>query len=290
MNDILSTLGLSAEAKLLRKEALGGSDANIVMSGDEKKLLRLWKEKRGEVEGEDLSDILAVQMGSFTEPFNVAWFEKQTGYWVTHCGLAIRGKDSKAQPFMACTLDGYVVEDLGRDPYGARDGRELGIFEAKHCGVRNTDAELFARYVPQLTHNCLVAGERRAWLSCFKGNGDWVMFEMELDERYAAALVERERQFWEHVRTGTPPVDLPEMPEKPLPVGVKEVDLSTSNAWCSYAADLIETRLSHQRHEDAKKSLKELVEPDVTKAYGAGIELRRDKRGALRIVFAGNEE
>jgi predicted phage-related endonuclease len=63
--------GPDREQKALRKDALGGSDANTIMGGDEKKLLRLWREKRGEAEPEDLSDILAVQMGSFTEPFNV---------------------------------------------------------------------------------------------------------------------------------------------------------------------------------------------------------------------------
>lgn len=284
MNDILSNLGLSAEQLVARKDCLGGSDANTIMSGDDKRLLKLWREKRGEAEPEDLSDNLAVQMGSFTEPFNIAWFEKQTGYRVTCNGLALR---SKEHPFMGCTLDGLVAETWPEN--GEINGRELGVFEAKHCGTRNTDAELFARYVPQLTHNCIVAGERRAWLSIFKGNGDWVMFEMALDDRYAEALVHAEEVFWEHIRNGTPPVDMPDPPETPLPVGVKEADLSASNFWCSYAADLIDTRHAHQRHEDAKKQLKELVEPDVTRAYGAGIECRRDKRGALRFYFEGEK-
>lgn len=276
MGALLSTLGLSAEQRALRKDAIGGSDANTIMGGDEKKLLRLWREKRGEIEPEDLSDVLAVQMGSFTEPFNAAWFEKNTGYVVTHRGLALR---SKERPFMGCTLDGLVAEQWED---GCDQGRELGIFEAKHCGTRSTDADLFARYVPQLTHNCIVAGERRAWLSCFKGNGDWVMFEYQLDEAYAERLVAAEEAFWNCVRTGTPPCAVPAEPT-PKPVGVVEYDFTGSNAWASHSADYLETVLAADRHEIAKKALKELVPEDASKCFGHGVEIRRDKRGALRF-------
>ena len=38
-----------------RRHFLGGSDARVIMSPDEAALIRLWKEKRGEAEPEDLS-------------------------------------------------------------------------------------------------------------------------------------------------------------------------------------------------------------------------------------------
>lgn len=266
MNALLSGLGLSAEAKLLRKDAIGGSDANIIMGGDEKKLLRLWKEKRGEAEPEDLSDVLAVQMGSFTEPFNAAWFEKNTGLTVERnemppcdCSLAI----------MRCTLDGYVYE------------REA-VFEAKHCGTRSTDAEIFARYVPQLQHNMLCTGSRAAFLSCFKGNGDWVMFEYEQDDAYAARLIAAEEGFWQCVQTGEPPCAVPPEPT-PKPVGVVEYDFTGSNEWASNCADYIETELAADRHELARKSLKALMPDDASRCFGHGLELKRDKRGAIRF-------
>ena len=43
-------------------------DARIIMGADETALLRLWREKRGEVEPEDLSGNLIVQLGLVTEP------------------------------------------------------------------------------------------------------------------------------------------------------------------------------------------------------------------------------
>ena len=47
-----------------RRYFIGGSDARIIMGDDEAALLRLWREKRGEVEPEDLSGNLIVQLGS----------------------------------------------------------------------------------------------------------------------------------------------------------------------------------------------------------------------------------
>jgi predicted phage-related endonuclease len=38
-----------------RRHFIGGSDARIIMGQDEKALIRLWQEKRGEVGPEDLS-------------------------------------------------------------------------------------------------------------------------------------------------------------------------------------------------------------------------------------------
>jgi predicted phage-related endonuclease len=56
-----------------RRRFIGGSDARIIMSPDESALIRLWKEKRGEAEPEDLSDNLIVQLGVATEPLNRTW-------------------------------------------------------------------------------------------------------------------------------------------------------------------------------------------------------------------------
>jgi predicted phage-related endonuclease len=66
-----------------RRAFIGGSDARIIMGEDETALLRLWREKRGEVEPEDLSGNLIVQLGTVTEELNRRWFERNTGQVVT---------------------------------------------------------------------------------------------------------------------------------------------------------------------------------------------------------------
>ena len=49
-----------------RRAIVGGSDARIIMGDNEAALLRLWREKRGEIEPEDLSANLIVQLGTVT--------------------------------------------------------------------------------------------------------------------------------------------------------------------------------------------------------------------------------
>ena len=59
-----------------RRTYIGGSDARIIMSADEAAVNRLWKEKRGEVEPEDLSGNLIVQLGDATEDLNRNWYDR----------------------------------------------------------------------------------------------------------------------------------------------------------------------------------------------------------------------
>jgi len=53
--------------KVDRRSFIGGSDARVIMGDDEDALLRLWQEKRGEAEPDDLSGNLIVQLGVVTE-------------------------------------------------------------------------------------------------------------------------------------------------------------------------------------------------------------------------------
>ena len=66
-----------------RRTFIGGSDARIIMGKDEAALLRLWREKRGEAEPQDLSGNLIVQLGIVTEELNRRWYEANTGEAVT---------------------------------------------------------------------------------------------------------------------------------------------------------------------------------------------------------------
>src|SRR4029453_3880914 len=62
-----------------RRVFIGGSDALVIMGSDETALVRLWREKRGEAEPEDLSGNLIVQLGVATEALNRTWYERNTG-------------------------------------------------------------------------------------------------------------------------------------------------------------------------------------------------------------------
>jgi len=80
----------SADIKTLRRYFIGGSDARIIMGSDEQALVRLWREKRGEVEPEDLSGNLVVQLGVATEDLNRRWYEVSTGQVLTDVQKKVR--------------------------------------------------------------------------------------------------------------------------------------------------------------------------------------------------------
>ena len=97
----MSTFTTTGTNHPTRRHFIGGSDARIIMSGDEAALIRLWKEKRGEAEPEDLSDNLVVQLGVATEALNRTWYERNTGRiitdvqrWVQHPVQPLDGRDA----------------------------------------------------------------------------------------------------------------------------------------------------------------------------------------------------
>jgi predicted phage-related endonuclease len=75
------------------------------MGGDEPALIRLWREKRGEVEPEDLSGNLVVQLGVATEDLNRHWYEASTGQAITDVQKRVRHPVLR---WMGATLDGRI--------------------------------------------------------------------------------------------------------------------------------------------------------------------------------------
>src|SRR5215212_7907306 len=88
-----------------RRSFVGGSDARVIMSCDEAALLRLWREKRGEIEPEDLSGNLIVQLGIVTEELNRRWYQSNTGQVITDVQ---RWVQHPVIGWLAATLDGRV--------------------------------------------------------------------------------------------------------------------------------------------------------------------------------------
>src|SRR5437016_7236000 len=102
----LTSHEMAASRRNLRRRAfIGGSDARIIMGSDEGALLRLWREKRGEVEREDLSGNLIVQLDTVTEHLNRQWYERQSGQVVTDVQRRVQHPVIR---WMAATLDGMI--------------------------------------------------------------------------------------------------------------------------------------------------------------------------------------
>jgi predicted phage-related endonuclease len=253
---------------------IGGSDARIIMGSDADQLLQLWQEKRGEVEPEDLSGNLIVQLGTVTERLNRHWYERNTGHLVTDVQ---RQAFHKIHRWMAATLDGKVAET------GA-------VFEAKFMLPWNFSEEAAAeKHMAQLQHNMWVTDARTAVLSIITGGGKWVELTIPADPLYQHLLLTAERKFWRCVETGETPHLFDIEPPRQRVVAVRTVDMSSSNAWAKFASEYRLTRTAALDHDRAKSELKALMPEDAREVTGHGVRGKRSKSGAVSFELLTKE-
>jgi putative phage-type endonuclease len=262
----MSEIGRTRDFHNLRRTFIGGSDSRIIMGKDEAALLRLWREKRGEAEPQDLSGNLIVQLGVVTEELNRHWYETNTGQAIVDVQKRIR---HPGLHWMAATLDGRVASS------GA-------VFEAKFMLPWSFSEEAAAeKYMPQLQHNMWVIAARAAVLSVITGGGKWVEIRAHADPLYQHLIVTAERKFWRCVENGEPPALFGVEPPKPRIEAIRVIDMGSSNAWAELAAIFSRTRPAHLEHEQAKAELKGLVPDDAQQAIGHGVRAKRSKSGAI---------
>jgi predicted phage-related endonuclease len=261
-------LGMSKSDVAERRNYVGASDANILMGGDSEKIHQLWLEKTGQAEPEDLSDNLLVQMGVYTEALNLAWFTKQTGCVVTDRQTKITHPN---RPYLRATLDGKTHLPAGP-----------AVIDAKHCSPFGFDAsERAQHYGPQMAVQMACTDTDRAVLSFLIGNTGWEYHVINRDPLYEAQVLAACATFWAHVQNGTPPVELPSA-KAPMPVGMmRKVDMSKSNEWGSWEAQYVANEQASKDFEEAKKSMKTMVESDVGEAKGRLLCIKRSKSGSL---------
>jgi len=249
-----------------RRYFIGGSDVRVIVGDDEPALLRLWREKRGEVEPDDLSANLIVQLGVITEPLNRSWFERNTGHVIVDVQRRVIHPVVK---WMMATLDG-TVEATG------------AVFEAKFMLPWSFSEEAAAeKHMPQLQHNMWVTNAKDAVLSIITGGGKWVEISVAADSLYQHLLLTAEKKFWRCVESGEPPRLFGVEPPRPRIEAVRIVDMSSSNAWAEFAALFRQTRPAFLQHENAKTELKALMPEDAKEAIGHGLRAKRSKSGAV---------
>jgi predicted phage-related endonuclease len=249
-----------------RRSFIGGSDARIIMGSDESALIRLWREKRGEVETEDLSGNLIVQLGTVTEDLNRRWYELNSGHVIKDVQKRVR---HQVIAWMAATLDG-VVESTG------------AVFEAKFMLPWSFSEEAAAeKHMAQLQHNMWVIQSRSAVLSIITGGGKWVELTIPADPLYQHLLLTAERKFWRCVESGDAPHLFGVEPPRPRIEAVRIVDMTSSNSWAELAGVFSQTRPAFLNHEAAKAELKKLMPEDAKEAIGHGIRAKRSKSGAI---------
>lgn len=265
-------LGMSEEARQSRRRSIGGSDARIIMSGDQDAIEHLWRQKRGYVPLDDLSDVLLVQMGVVMEPLVLDWFEFQTG-------LHVFGEQTRAVSDLwevaTCTLDGLVAESEGQPA--------IGFCEAKFMmPFRWTLDGSVQKYQPQFQWNSFVTGYDRVWFPVVTGAAVFAQVEIEPDPLYQACMLSVAQDFWRCVETGKVPGN-PKV-EPPPVEALRVVDMSLNNHFVSTAADWLEFKSISAKFDEVTKTLKSLVPADAKEVIGGGVVIKKAKNGRMTIL------
>jgi len=254
----------------IRRSSIGGSCALRIMDGD---WHSLWLEKMGYKESEDLSDVLPVQLGIWTEPFNVKLFSKdmqvevveQQRYHAKWDGIPIRG-----------TLDGEFT----------MRGERFGL-ECKHTNERATMNSQLQKYMPQLQLYMYVAHLNAIYFANIFGNSRYEYVKVAKDNDYLERLHTHLREFWGHVeREEEPPMSMPHFTASIDQIEINDMvarDASTDNHFVDRAMEYIDTKDAAKRNAEAAKDLKAMVGTNEREVYTDLLNVKRDKRGSLRI-------
>lgn len=257
---------LSPEQIASREGKLTASRVACLMTGDNEKILNLWRELIGDPAfiPDDLSDVWPVQLGSVTETLNLDWYAKKKAP-VTRRGEVVL---HQSNPYFACTLDGW-------------DEALPGPVEAKHVGGREPLAKVIERYMPQLHWQMIVANARKCALTVIEGANEPIVEIIEFDEAYGNELLRRAEAFIDCVRTLTPPVAI-----APIAAPVKAektYDMREDNEFCDDAVTWLENYEAGKKASAAEKRLKAKVPVDAKRCHAAGIEITRDRAGRLSL-------
>ena len=153
-----------------RRYFIGGSMPAIIMGDDEAALLRLWREKRGEAEPEDLSGNLIVQLGA-----------RHRGAQSPVVRSQQRARTSSTSKSMSVILV-FAGWRYPRWPCVESSG---AVFEAKFMLPWSFSEEAAAeKYMPQLQHNMWVLAAGLSVLSIITGGGKWVEIKFPADPLY----------------------------------------------------------------------------------------------------------
>lgn len=174
-----------------RKRGIGGSDvAPICGLSPWKSAYQVWQEKVGLSEGQP--DNPAMAYGRLVEPAIRQWYSNETGRTVRLPGILRHPQHQ----FCVGSLDG--VTDCGRvleikTARSASDWGEPGTDQIPHY------------YRCQIEHYLMVTGLDVADVVVSFAGSMPVIYEVPADKELQEILLEREAQFWELVRTNTPP-------------------------------------------------------------------------------------
>ena len=272
-----------------RKKKLGGSEINIIASGNKEKIQNLFLEKTEQKEPDDLTLIWPVIMGHITETVNLEW---TAHYLQTTINMRQQVIEGNKNPFMRCTLDG-VIENYKN---------KLAVIDAKFTLGRPVKDEawgdviprLIRYYAPQLHWNAYLLQEyldkpvEYGLLSFIRGGDKPILEEMQIDTAYQEELIELGKYFMNCVDLGFEPDEIPTTTDFVPQADLVPVDMESDDRWRSFALQIIQTAGANKIFKESSDNIKKLVPPNASEATGHGVKIKVQRNGSKRLEICKN--
>lgn len=179
-----------------RRNYIGGSDASLIYLGKTpwgKTVLRLWCEKVGLIEPDDLSNNLAVLLGNMLEDVVAKLFTWKTGKKV---------RNSKKQ-YIHSTYN-FLVAHIDRIVEGTDFLLECKTSSPFNINQWKND-NIPELYKLQVIWYLGITGRKKAYIACLFGNSAFEIREIEFDKELFNKMLEKSIEFWECVKNNIPP-------------------------------------------------------------------------------------
>ncbi len=177
-----------------RKQYIGGSDISVVMGMNRWKTpLKLWLEKTGEIEPDDLSKVEAVHFGTKLEDIVAKEFAERNNLEVRQAPKMYTHKD---YPFMAAHIDRIVTNSDA-----LLECKTCSTFKDKEWDGNNIPQE----YVLQVMWYLGITGRKKGYIACLVGGQKYIQKEIEFDQEMFDIMVQRAIEFWDKVQKNEPP-------------------------------------------------------------------------------------
>lgn len=163
--------------------------------------LKVFMEKSGALEPEDLSDVEAIEWGHVMEPVIAQRYAARTGRPVI---TGRRGRHqvlrSKAHPWALCSLDFWTADN--------DDGAELRPLEIKNVSAFLAEDWLNGTpeyYYAQIQQQLLVTGARRGTSALCLGGNRLLWCDVPRDEEFIRRIIWHGERFWQRLQDNEPP-------------------------------------------------------------------------------------
>ena len=263
-----------------RRQGVSASEAAVMLGiSPHKTPWRLWAEKTGRLEPEDLAGNPNVRRGIEFEDTARQAVER----YKEECGVLLLPvcAEHDGMPWLRASLDG--INDKG-EPVELKCPAD-STFEA--VKTEGKQSEAFRLYYPQVQFQMMVTGASKGFLVFYtqKDGGALITFDLELDLNLASELSTITKDFWEAVKQDkAPPMD----PGRDVFVPNGEA----REAWDALAETRLRLTDAIAKEEKIVKSLKAELKANGTELVGkmgdfghaaaAGIAVTRyEQQGAV---------